>query len=281
MSNNKQLVVICMATFNGEAYLTQQLESLLCQTYTDWVLQVHDDGSTDSTNEILERYRCLYPEKIIIMNDSKSFGSAKDNFFHILKNCSGDYIFLCDQDDVWMPDKIKLTLKVFKSLESKLDPSGPLLVHSDLEVVDKNMNTTIPSMNAYLNNRKQRVEKSSLIFSNPITGCTVCVNRALVDLVQNYEKAIMHDWFLGLLCLYRHGKVFYLDKTLIKYRQHGSNTEGIRKVNILQKLFQSILHLPRFIETTKKIYSQAIIFEHQSYQKFFFKRIFHAFGFFR
>ena len=278
MKPDHSLVQICMATFNGEAYLTEQLDSILSQTHTEWSLIVHDDGSDDRTVAILEEYRRLHPQKIRILDDSLTFGSAKDNFFHILDYCDGDYIFFCDQDDVWFPEKIERSLMAFDSSDFTCSPEIPILVHADLEVVDEYLATQIVSMNAYLNGRKGRVSKFGLLLSNPVTGCTMCINRALKDLLHSHDKAMMHDWFFALLCLYREGQIVYLDETLIKYRQHGSNTEGFNQSSSFRKLCAALLQLPRYFRMTRRIHAQATYFKRCSYVMFLFKRIFHSLG---
>jgi len=94
------MIEILLATYNGEKFLQEQLDSILHQTFQDWRIVAHDDGSTDATLEILQQFQLEHPSKIHILDDGLSFGSARDNFEHLMKHAAADYIMLCDQDDV-------------------------------------------------------------------------------------------------------------------------------------------------------------------------------------
>ena len=106
------MVTILLATLNGEDYLKAQLESIAAQTYENWQLVVGDDGSTDGTISILEEFSKQYPEQVTIIKNDPPQGSAKDNFISLIQNSYGPYFMFCDQDDVWKPDKIYLTLQI-------------------------------------------------------------------------------------------------------------------------------------------------------------------------
>ena len=108
------MVTILLATLNGEDYLKAQLESIAAQTYENWQLVVGDDGSTDGTISILEEFSKQYPEQVTIIKNDPPQGSAKDNFISLIQNSYGPYFMFCDQDDVWKPDKIYLTLQKSK-----------------------------------------------------------------------------------------------------------------------------------------------------------------------
>ena len=133
-------ISILLAAYNGEKYIREQIESVLSQTYANWELIAHDDGSSDATPAILSEYASLYPEKIRII-DAPPTGSAKDNFFFLMNNTDGQYVMFCDQDDVWHADKLEKTIAEMQSIEEELSPETPILVFSELRVTDENMNT--------------------------------------------------------------------------------------------------------------------------------------------
>lgn len=230
----KANIVILMATFNGDRYLKEQINSILRQTYSDWHLVIRDDGSTDNTVNILNFYKNAYPDKIsVIVNKSNKHG-AKENFLFLSKIAlkkQYKYIMYSDQDDIWKIDKIDITLRKLKEIEK--DKNIPVLVHTDLEVVDNNLNVIAPSFIKYskLDNNDSF---SHLLIQNNITGCTMLINRALLLKslsIKNNKKIIMHDWWFALIASV-FGKVIFLSKPTILYRQHGDNVVGAKKINL-------------------------------------------------
>ena len=127
------MIYILLATYNGEKYFSEQIESLLSQTYQDWKLWIHDDGSKDNTVKIIKDYANKYPEKIVFLDDDISCGGAKENFTYVLNNIDKnfDYIMFCDQDDLWLPNRIELFLNEVK-IQEKNNPNLPLVSFSDL-----------------------------------------------------------------------------------------------------------------------------------------------------
>jgi len=231
------MIDILLATYNGEKFLRELLDSILIQSFQDWCLLVHDDGSSDNTLSILHEYQDNHPDKITILEDGKHFGNASKNFAHLMGQTKADYIMLCDQDDVWMPDKIDATFSTMKWQET-LHPEQPVLVHTDLTIVDEKLNVLAPSMFTYqrLNKRSKLL---SLLVRNNVTGCTVMVNRrALVCALPIPDAAMMHDWWL-VLKVQDQGTVFFLDRPTVYYRQHGSNCLGAVEVNFKYFLMNS------------------------------------------
>lgn len=219
-------VDILMGTYNGEKYLSNQIESLLNQSYKNWKLIIRDDGSTDNTIKIILKYIEKYPNKITIIQDNKKGLGPKDNFLELLKYSNEDYIMFCDQDDIWLPHKIKVSLEKIMDIEE----NKPALVHSDLKVVDENLNIISKSFWKYANIDYKIQNTNRLIVQNNVTGCTVIINRKLKNLVVGkfFNRSIMHDWVIAIVASL-FGKIEYIEDQTILYRQHGSNKIGAKK----------------------------------------------------
>lgn len=226
-------VEILLATYNGAAYLEAQLESLLKQTFQDWKVIARDDGSSDATLKILKDFAQRHPNRIQIIEDGKKGLGAKGNFARLLEFAQARYVMFCDQDDVWLPSKIELTLARMQALEAKLGPQTPVLVCTDLEVVDRNLQRIAPSLVEY-----QSLEPRSgqpwkhLMVQNFVTGCTVMLNRSLLQQALPIPlEAKMHDWWLALV-----GGVFghieFVPEPTVLYRQHGNNDTGAAAWNL-------------------------------------------------
>ena len=224
------MIDILMAVYQGEAYVAEQIESILKQTYTDWTLLIGDDGSKDRTMEILLAYEAKYPSKIRVIPNKVNSGSAQANFFHLLSLSKAAYAMTCDHDDVWLPDKVEKTMGEMERLERESPPGTPILVHTDLEVVDENLRTIAPSMFQLQNLDSRRVSLSRLLAQNVVTGCTMLANRPLLDLAKDPPaSAIMHDWWLALVAA-AFGRIGFVDDPTIRYRQHGNNEVGAKNV---------------------------------------------------
>lgn len=220
-------VEILLATYNGEQYLREQLDSILSQDYDNWIVRICDDASTDETCHILDEYQDKYPEKFILMKNEKGFGSAKKNFIHLIQNSSCNYIMCCDQDDVWLPNKISLTLEAMKQNEQD---DLPVLVHTDLKVVDSKLNVLSDSFFEHSNFRKE-FELNEILIQNFVTGCTMMMNRPMVTLmsrVKDCDTILMHDWVASVLATSA-GKVAFVDTPTMLYRQHAINSVGAKK----------------------------------------------------
>ncbi|MDD2888679.1 MAG: glycosyltransferase family 2 protein [Aliarcobacter sp.] len=232
-------ISILLSTYNGEKYLKAQLDSLYSQSHQDFKLIVRDDGSTDRTKEILNSYN------IKLIDSSENFG-VKKSFEKLLKyaskNNEAKYFMFCDQDDVWNNDKIETTLKKMQELEKLYGNEIPILVHTDLEVVDKKLETLSDSMwkSEHINPKANTLNK--LLIQNTITGCTIMINRNLaIKSLSISSKAIMHDWWIGLVAT-TFGKIGFIEESTMKYRQHGKNDTGAKTydykfiINKLKKL---------------------------------------------
>jgi len=223
----KEKVDVLLATYNGEKYIKEQIESILNQTYQNIQIIISDDCSKDGTREILKEYETI--DKIKVFYQEKNLGYVK-NFEFLLNQVENDLYMLADQDDVWKKEKIEKTVQKLK--EENLD-----LVFGDLEVVDKNLNTICDSYNRYMHlNRK--IEKYSRDYRlqylyNCMTGCTILSKKKYLDKIlplPTNSKYVIHDYWIGLI-VSLNGKVGYLKEPYILYRQHGNNPVGIVKAS--------------------------------------------------
>ena len=242
-------VVILLSTYNGEKYLKAQLDSLFSQSYKDFKLIARDDGSSDKTLEILKYY------DIELLPSNENLG-VKCSFETLLKyafeNSDADYFMFCDQDDVWNQDKIELTLQKMYEME-RLYKNIPILVHTDLEVVDENLHTINPSFMKLQNLDEKKNRLNNLLIQNTTTGCTVMINKDLAKLcLPMPSNAIVHDWWIGLVASY-FGKIGYLPQSTIKYRQHSQNTIGAKgfDMSFVLKNFQKKQTLDKNISQAK------------------------------
>jgi glycosyltransferase involved in cell wall biosynthesis len=232
-------ISILLSTYNGELYLQEQIDSILTQTATNWVLYIRDDGSTDKTNAIIEDYIQKFPEKIKAINDNVGNLRSAGSFMYMLSVVDSDYYMFCDQDDVWLPFKIEKTYSKIKELERN-NPNKGALVFTDLIVVDYNLKVINSSMWNYSKinpeNTKDLYRTTCL---SSVTGCTIMFNNLIKEKVLPYPKvARMHDWWITLNTIY-FGVVDYISEPTIQYRQHNSNVLGadqLSKYHYLKKL---------------------------------------------
>lgn len=225
------MVDILLAVYNGEKYLKEQLCSIINQTYKEFNIIVRDDGSTDNSLSIIRGFEALYPHQIKVIEGAPS-GSAKNNFFELMNYTVSDYIMFCDQDDVWLENKIEITLKKMKETESVHGKSTPILCHTDLKVVDRSLDTINSS---FFKMQKFDISKTSLnhaLVQNIVTGCTIMINKALLELAKdtNSDDIIMHDWWLFLIAS-AFGRIETITTPAILYRQHEENQLGAKTLS--------------------------------------------------
>jgi glycosyltransferase involved in cell wall biosynthesis len=217
-----------MSTYNGERYLNQQLDSILAQSVSEWQLFIRDDGSTDSTLDLLQKYANNHPKKIHIITDGENLGACK-SFERLLQlHGNADYIAFADQDDVWLPDKIELSLRTIKQAEQQY-PNLPIVVHTDLQVVDEHLNEISPSFWQYSNIRPSLLNDNLhyLAICNSVTGCTALLNHNVCLCSLPFSKnAYMHDAWIALQTKYNNGVIIPIFQSTIRYRQHNKNALG-------------------------------------------------------
>ena len=234
-------IIVLLATYNGERYLAVQLESLLKQTYGNWRLMIRDDNSTDGTPDIIEKYRLLYPSQIMVLPNNGGNAGSVVNFSRLLSAASeAAYIMFADQDDKWLPDKIEITFAEMMRLEAAVGAACPVLIFTDFLYVDNGLNA-IASKKDFHVTRLPEVTFGHLLAQNHIYGCTILINRALANEVQTIPaEAENHDYWIALVAS-AFGKIFYLNKRTILYRQHSNNISGQFDNNTFNKRFRRIL----------------------------------------
>jgi len=216
---------ILLATYNSADFLAQTMDSVLQQDSTDWRLLISDGGSTDATLEIVDQYAKQQPEKIILI-PSESPLSARENFSALLDKSSSDYVMFCDHDDIWLPGKISKTQAAMQQAQQQYGPQTPLLVFTDSKVADQNCNILSNSNLSYQNLNPERLNLNQLLLQNVPSGCTMMINRALVDLSRPIPpQAAMHDHWVSLVAA-AFGKIIFLDEPTLLYRQHDDNYYG-------------------------------------------------------
>ena len=213
---------IVMSTYNGEQFLAEQIDSIQQQTFKDWQLLIRDDGSSDQTPEIIKSFVAQDP-RIVFINehDRENFGVIK-NFFTLIKHDKADYYFFSDQDDVWLEDKLETMLAAARQYPDQL----PLMVYTDLCVVDQNLQVMNQSM-IRSQSHHANTELVQELTENTVTGGVAMINHALAERWRTLDNIIMHDWYLAVLAT-AIGKLVHIDQPGELYRQHDNNVLGAR-----------------------------------------------------
>ena len=221
-------VDILLPTYNGEKYLKEQIDSILNQTYKDIRLIISDDGSKDTTIQILKEYE-EKDNRIKLYIQPQNLGVVK-NIEFLLKQVDNQYYMLSDQDDVWLPEKIEKALEKIK--QEKAD-----LVFGDLEIVNQKLETMYPSFGDFmlLNKKINKYINSDRLnyLYNCVTGCTKLAKKETIEKIlplPQKSKYLIHDHWIGLIASLN-GKVVYISEKYIKYRQHENNQVGTDKIS--------------------------------------------------
>lgn len=220
-------VQVLLATYNGARFLRQQIDSVLAQEHVAVRILARDDGSNDGTQAVLAEYAHALPERFHVLQDDKRTGSASGNFGLLLQAATGAYAAFCDQDDVWLPDKLAASMARMHALEEQHGMQTPLLVYTDLRVVDEQLHTVSESL--WQSNslaKAQTPTLAGLLSENVVTGCTALLNRALIERMQTMPAtAQMHDHWAALIAGSL-GAMAAVPRATMLYRQHASNVIG-------------------------------------------------------
>lgn len=256
-------IEVLMAVYNGSAYIREQIDSILNQTYENWHLTISDDGSTDGTDLIADEYAAKYPEQITRVYSGVRFGNARDHFMWLSENCTSRYMLYSDQDDVFNPEKMSRLMDAMQNAERQWGRDLPILVFSDQTVVDEKLNVIEPSLMRCQKQAFDSFDYHALLIQNVVTGGAMMVNRPLCSLAvqcRSRERIIMHDWWMAATAA-RFGKIIYLDEPLSLYRQHGGNSVGAKRVGSAGYIAGMMGNLRGVREMILRKKSQAGVFE--------------------
>ncbi|MCW3113958.1 MAG: glycosyltransferase [Segetibacter sp.] len=236
-------VSIVIATYNGEAYLKEQLESIFIQLPDNAEILISDNGSTDNTVEIIKQYK--HPKIKLLVNKDKK--GVINNFEHALNSALGEVIFLCDQDDIWLPNKIQVSLKYLETYD---------MVVSNCTIVNNNLEVIIPSWFEVQKSRKGLIKN---LMSSTYMGSCMAFRRSVLKLALPFPAQVpMHDIWIGFVSELFFKNVFIEDK-LILYRRHisnSSNTGEKSKFNLISKFefrLNILKHIPLLLKRRYKV----------------------------
>jgi glycosyltransferase involved in cell wall biosynthesis len=215
------LISVVLCTYNGEKYVAEQVASILAQTYSNLEIIICDDASTDNTFSILEKYAAS-DVRIRLYRNEKNVGYNK-NFEQALSLANAEWIAIADQDDIWLPHKIK-------SLYNAVTP-GTLLVHSyNAEFKNDDLSIT------FINRSRVRFKGNNtreLLFYNTVSGHAMMLHKKLLSIALPFPDGVYYDWWLGLNASIQ-GSIQLHDEALVLHRQHSSNSSHINS-NIAEK----------------------------------------------
>lgn len=242
-------VLVLMSTYNGEEFICEQIESILNQDGVEVCILIRDDGSKDSTVKILESYRDIYTDKIILKSENNV--GCKESFFNLLREAKAsysgyDYYAFADQDDIWLNDKL---ISGVRALDQENNPYR--LYYCDPQIVDRSLNPIdtkgIPSLNT--------LGESFIL--QPCIGCSMIFSPGVLELsaIHDSSQINIHDAWVYKIALAFGGKVIHDKSKHILYRQHGLNTIGGNQ-NLLDKWrrrFNSFIDNKRYRSAQAKI----------------------------
>lgn len=229
MENPK--LCILLASYNGEKYISEQLDSIINQTYKNWELIIRDDGSKDETVTILNKYE-KKDERIKILRDDKGNLGFLKNFEELLFNAKEEFVLFSDQDDFWLKNKLEKFVEKIRDLDEKV-LSKPLLIHCNSLVCDDKLEII---KEEFIDSKIAKKTNSNIYFFEYIVqGSTSMVNKKMIRESLPFLKSVtLHDRYFHLLSQFLGTRIF-IDESLVKYRQHERNAIGASK-SILKKI---------------------------------------------
>lgn len=252
------MIDILLSTYNGERFIKEQIDSILSQTFTDWRLIIRDDFSKDNTPLIIKEYSEKYPEKISILTSEKNLG-CKSSFETLLRESKNDYVMFSDQDDIWLPDKVKEAYQMM--IEAERDNKGKAIICcTDLIVVNEKLEVLKKSYWDYARIRPSLLKTYNMLsVNNYVTGCTMIINKKARDISLPFGKnALLHDSYIALKVKAEGGLILHSSKSNIYYRQHGYNEVGAIEVKYDYKYFiRKALSIKNIIHCQYLNYKQA------------------------
>lgn len=229
---------VAMATYNGEKYIKEQLDSIMANLTEQDELVISDDNSTDQTRNIIRSYQ-MKDERIKLVDGPQCGVIA--NFENAILNLSGRYIFLCDQDDVWELHKIERVLQCFYEHDCQV------VIH-DAEVWNEKEEVIIPSFISYRASKSGAVKN---IIKNSYIGCCMAFKRELLDYILPIPKNIeMHDQWIGVIADIK-AQTCFLNEILLHYRRHNENVSSMKHYTIVKMLKNRLVFV---YELTKRLF---------------------------
>ena len=269
MDNQTAAVEILMPVWNGERHLREQLDSIISQTWPSWHLTISDDNSSDTTLDIVHEYIARYPQRMTRVYHNTTFGNARDHYFWLMSQCQSLYLMFCDQDDVWLSDKVEKTMRALLAQETVCGSVTPILAFTDVTPVNEQLKPLATSMMQYqMQNPDTASDFRSLLFQNVVSGCSMAINRSLAEKAMvciDQKGTIMHDWWLATVaaCF---GRTVYVPESTLLYRQHNGNTVGAKAIQKLTTRLSGLMHLREERKQIIRKKHQAFIF-YQTYQE--------------
>lgn len=233
-------VSILMATFNGENYISEQIESLIVQSFTNWQLIIRDDHSTDGTRRIIEHYE-MKDNRILVLTDNYGNLKSCQNFSALMQvRPINKYVMFCDQDDIWMPTKIEEYVSRMEILEATYGANVSLAIYGTYIMIDEGGNV----LNLPVPDYSTKPSINLLLSQNYLYGCTMMINRELLELSMKIPlTAENHDYWVALIGVMNNAYFSYIHKPLIYYRQHRKNVSGTYAnafiLNRLERIFSN------------------------------------------
>lgn len=269
---SKSKVAILLATYNSEFYLTELIDSLLAQLNRNWSLFVRDDGSNDNTITIITAYSKQF-DNIFLLEDDEQGRGAAGSFMWLLKNVESEYYMFCDHDDVWLPEKVGKSLNKIKKVETQYKHK-PVLIHTDLIVVDETLKQISPSFWKLSNLSPKFKSFDYYCAYNNVTGCTIIINNLakLAALKGGEEKAPMHDAWLALTVSFAEGIIDYIPEGLILYRQHHRNTIGAQSA---PSIFSRLMEFKKVLKSNQQLFNAVKQLKQVSYFKLIINKLFY------
>lgn len=222
-------VDILLPAYNGEKYIESQISSLLNQTYSNINIYIRDDISTDRTSEIIQSLGIKDSRIVIIENANINLGLV-GNLNLLLGISQEDYIMYCDQDDVWLENKVEVLMNEMLQREDEYSEETPLLIHSDCFVTDEHLNIK----GIFKGSKPLKYGLNNSLFKYYVQGASTLFNKALKKQIYPFlDEVYLHDRFTHLVAEIT-GKRFYVNIPLMLYRQHNSNLVG--SSSFLQKI---------------------------------------------
>lgn len=237
------MIAILMSTYNGALYLSEQLDSLISQSVPDWRLYVRDDGSHDSTRDILRKYASSDP-RICFLEEDKQHRGCLGSYLWLMQQADADVYMFCDHDDVWFPDKLKSTIDLMPS-----DRSIPSMAATDMIVTDNRLNVINKSMWKGRGIDRIVMRPQFLCITPLYSGCTMAFSRGLRDEVlknpPGADAEVMPDHLVQLMALRCRGVIRILPRPTLFYRQHSGNISGFGAQKSIGYKFSHILKVLR------------------------------------